>query len=202
MSWTVNRQPHFKQQPDDQIVVWVYGLFVDRPGDYITKPMQDCTGEEITQEWLYHLGVPEADIPELAASGAKCVPVMMPYVTSFFLPRRAGDRPDVVPAGAVNFAFIGQFAETTRDTIFTTEYSVRTGMEAAYQLLGVERGVPEVFNSTYDIRKLLFATSRLRDGKHLPVPGPELIRKRLIRKIDQSEIGELLTEFHLIPEQA
>lgn len=202
MSWTVNRQPHFKQQPDDQIVVWVYGLFVDRPGDYITKPMQDCTGEEITQEWLYHLGVPEADIAELAASGAKCVPVMMPYVTSFFLPRRAGDRPDVVPAGAVNFAFIGQFAETTRDTIFTTEYSVRTGMEAAYQLLGIERGVPEVFNSTYDIRKLLFATSRLRDGKHLPVPGPELIRKRLIRKIDQSEIGELLTEFHLIPEQA
>jgi oleate hydratase len=201
LSWTVNRQPHFKQQPPDQIVVWVYGLFVDRPGDYVKKPMQDCTGEEITQEWLYHLGVPEADIAEFAATGAKCVPVMMPYVTSFFLPRRAGDRPDVVPDGAVNFAFIGQFAETTRDTIFTTEYSVRTGMEAAYTLLGIERGVPEVFNSTYDIRKLLFATARLRDGQQLPVPGPELIRKRIVRRLDQSEIGELLTEFALIPDQ-
>ena len=83
LSWTVNRQPHFKQRPKDQIVVWVYGLFVEKPGDYVKKAMQDCTGEEITQEWLYHLGVPVADIPELAATGAKTVPVMMPYITAF-----------------------------------------------------------------------------------------------------------------------
>lgn len=68
MSWTVNRQPHFKQQPKDQVVVWVYSLFVDVPGDYVDKPMQECTGEEITQEWLYHMGVPVEDIPELAAN--------------------------------------------------------------------------------------------------------------------------------------
>ena len=37
LSWTVNRQPHFKQQPKDQIVVWVYSLFVDTPGDYVKK---------------------------------------------------------------------------------------------------------------------------------------------------------------------
>ncbi|OYV23638.1 MAG: oleate hydratase, partial [Mycobacterium sp. 20-66-4] len=55
--WTVNRQPHFKAQSSDEIVVWVYSLFADTPGDYIRKSMQDCTGEEITQEWLYHLGV-------------------------------------------------------------------------------------------------------------------------------------------------
>ena len=121
-------------------------------GDFVKKPMQDCTGEEITQEWLYHLGVPVDEIPELAATGAKSVPVMMPYVTSFFMPRQAGDRPQVAPAGSVNFAFTGQFAETTRDCIFTTEYSVRTAMEATRQLLDIERGVPEVFNSTYDVR--------------------------------------------------
>ena len=198
LSWTVNRQPHFKQQPKDQIVVWVYSLFVDVPGDYVKKPMQECTGEEITQEWLYHLGVPVGDIAELAAHGATCVPVMMPYVTSFFMPRRAGDRPDVVPAGAVNFAFIGQFAETTRDTIFTTEYSVRTGMEAAYQLLGIERGVPEVFNSTYDVRKLLAAASRLRDGKEIELPGPALIRHQLKKRIQNTEISELLKEHGLL----
>ncbi|OCB08640.1 oleate hydratase [Mycolicibacterium porcinum] len=199
MSWTVNRQPHFKQQPKDQIVVWVYGLFVDTPGDYVKKTLSECTGEEITQEWLYHLGVPEADIPELAANGAKTVPVMMPYVTSFFMPRQAGDRPAVVPEGAVNFAFIGQFAETTRDCIFTTEYSVRTGMEAAYQLLGIERGVPEVFNSTYDVRKLISGTVHLRDGKEVDLPVPEIIRKRVIGKITDNEIGELLAEYGLIP---
>ena len=80
-------------------MAWIYALFVDCPGDYVKKPMQQCTGEEITQEWLYHLGVPVDQILELAATGAKCVPVMMPYVTSFFMPRRAGDRPDVVPPG-------------------------------------------------------------------------------------------------------
>ncbi|MFE7492062.1 oleate hydratase [Kitasatospora sp. NPDC057965] len=200
LSWTVNRQPHFKQQPADQIVVWLYSLFVDRPGDYVRKPMAECTGEEITQEWLYHLGVPEAEIPELAAEAARCVPVMMPYVTSFFLPRKAGDRPQVVPEGAVNFAFIGQFAETGRDCIFTTEYSVRTGMEAAYRLMDVERGVPEVFNSTYDVRKLLAATSRLRDGAELSLPGPEFLRKRLLHRLEATEVGALLEEFGLIDE--
>ena len=200
LSWTVNRQPHFKQQSKDQIVVWLYSLFVDVPGDYVKKPMQECTGEEITREWLYHLGVPVEQIDELAAEAAKCVPVMMPYVTSFFMPRKAGDRPDVVPPGAVNFAFIGQFAETTRDCIFTTEYSVRTGMEAAYQLLGVERGVPEVFNSTYDVRSLLNAASRLRDGEPVALPGPHVLRKRLNKRLETSEIGELLSEYNLLPE--
>jgi len=197
LSWTVNRQPHFKQQPEDQIVVWVYSLFVDKPGDYVKKPMQECTGEEITQEWLYHMGVPVAEIDELAAEAATCVPVMMPYITAFFMPRQAGDRPAVVPADAVNFAFLGQFAEAgTRDTIFTVEYSVRTGMEAAYQLLGIDRGVPEVVNSTYDVRKLLAATSRLRDGKELEIPGP--VQQQVMKRIADTQISEMLTEYGLI----
>lgn len=199
LSWTVNRQPHFKAQPKDQIVVWVYSLFVDVPGDYVKKPMQDCTGEEITQEWLYHMGVPVESIPELAATGAKAVPVMMPYITAFFMPRQSGDRPDVVPQGAVNFAFIGQFAESKeRDCIFTTEYSVRTPMEAVYTLLNIERAVPEVFNSTYDVRKLLAATGRLRDGKELDLPGPAFLQKILLKKLDKTQIGELLRAYHLV----
>lgn len=198
MSWTVNRQPHFKAQSDNEIVVWVYGLFADVPGDYVKKSMQDCTGEEITQEWLFHIGVPVDQIAELAATGATAVPVMMPYVDAFFMPRKAGDRPDVVPAGAVNFAFIGQFAETTRDCIFTTEYSVRTGMEAAYQLLGIDRGVPEVFNSTYDIRFLLKATTRLRDGEAVHIPGPNFIAGKLADKLDMTQVGLLLTDFGML----
>jgi oleate hydratase len=115
------------------------------------------------------------------------------------MPRQAGDRPDVVPEGAVNFAFIGQFAESRqRDCIFTTEYSVRTPMEAVYTLLGVERGVPEVFNSTYDVRTLLAATGRLRDGKELDIPGPAFLRKLLLNKLEGTEIAELLKQYHLI----
>jgi len=198
-SWTVNRQPHFKNQPKGQIVCWFYSLFVDKPGDYVKKTMQECTGEEITQEWLYHLGVPIEEIQELAATGAKTVPTTMPYVTAFFMPRQAGDRPNAVPAGSVNFAFIGQFAESKeRDCIFTTEYSVRVSMEAVYTLLNVDRGVPEVFNSTYDVRTQLSALRYLRDGKELDIPGPDLLRKLLMKKLDSTEIGELLKEAHLI----
>ena len=199
MSWTVNRQPHFKQQPKDQIVVWVYALNTDTPGDYTKKSIQDSTGEEIAAEWLYHLGVPEADIPDLAANGAKTVPCMMPYVTAFFMPRQAGDRPDVVPEGSVNFAFIGQFAESKeRDCIFTTEYSVRTPMEAVYTLLDIERGVPEVFNSTYDVRSLLAATSRLRDGKELTLPGLKFAQPWMKTKVTKNEVGELLAKYGVI----
>lgn len=189
LSWTVNRQPHFKAQPKDQIVVWLYALFVETPGDYVKKPMQECTGEEITQEWLYHLGVPVDEIAELAATGARTVPVMMPYITAFFMPRQAGDRPDVVPTGALNFAFIGQFAESkTRDCIFTTEYSVRTGMEAVYTLFGVERGVPETFASTYDVRTLLRASAALKDGKKVRLP------KLVSRRLDRTVLGKVARE--------
>ena len=166
LSWTFNRQPQFRSQPKGQLVGWIYGLFSDKPGNYVKKAMRDCSGKEICMEWLYHMGVPEQEIPELAEKSANTVPCMMPYITAFFMPRAKGDRPLVVPEGAVNFAFLGQFAETQRDTIFTTEYSIRTGMEAVYTLLDIDRGVPEVWGSTYDIRDLLNSTVQLRDGKN------------------------------------
>ena len=167
LSWTINRQPQFRNQPKDQLVIWVYGLFSDKPGDFVKKTMRECTGKEICMEWLYHLGVPVAEIADLAEHSAKTVPVMMPYITAFFMPREKGDRPNVVPDGAVNFAFLGQFAETARDTIFTTEYSIRTGMEAVYSLLDIDRGVPEVWGSTYDVRDLVNASVALRDGRKI-----------------------------------
>ena len=202
MSWTLNRQQQFRDQPKDQLCVWVYGLFSDKPGDYVKKPMRDCTGKEICMEWLYHMGVPESEIEELAEHSANTVPVMMPYITAFFMPRAAGDRPDVVPEGAVNFAFLGQFAEVPRDTIFTTEYSMRTAMVAVYTLLNVDRGVPEGWGSTYDIRDLLNATVQLRDGKKitdLDLPLMErLALKEVLKKISGTDIEKLLKEYHCI----
>ena len=70
LSWTINRQGQFKDQDKDEVCVWVYSLFTDVPGDYIKKPMKDCTGKEITEEWLYHLGVPVDQIEELAENSA------------------------------------------------------------------------------------------------------------------------------------
>ena len=202
MSWTFNRQPQFRSQPKDQLVGWIYGLFSDKPGNYVKKTMRECTGEEICMEWLYHLGVPEDQIADLAHNSANTIPCMMPYITAFFMPRSAGDRPDVVPKGAVNFAFIGQFAETARDTIFTTEYSMRTGMEAVYTLLNVDRGVPEVWGSTYDIRDLLNATIKLRDGKPLTEMhlgfAEKIALKKVLEKLHGTDIEKLLNEYHVI----
>ena len=202
MSWTFNRQPQFRSQPKDQLVGWIYGLFSDKPGNYVKKTMRECTGEEICMEWLYHLGVPEDQIADLAHNSANTIPCMMPYITAFFMPRSAGDRPDVVPKGAVNFAFIGQFAETARDTIFTTEYSMRTGMEAVYTLLDVDRGVPEVWGSTYDVRDLLNATIKLRDGKPLTEMhlgfAEKIALKKVLEKLHGTDIEKLLKEYHVI----
>ena len=202
LSWTFNRQPQFRSQPKGQLVGWIYGLFSDRPGNYVKKPMRDCTGQEICMEWLYHLGVPEAEIPDMAAHSANTIPCMMPYITAFFMPRAKGDRPDVVPAGAVNFAFIGQFAETPRDTIFTTEYSMRTGMEAVYPLLNIDRGVPEVWGSVYDVRDLLNATVKLRDGRKITDMELHLKEKLALREalkaIAGTDVEKLLKEYHVI----
>ena len=202
MSWTLNRQPQFKKQPGNELVVWIYGLFSNRPGDYVKKPMKDCTGIEIAEEWLYHIGVPLAEIHDMAVNSANTVPRMMPYVMSYFMPRALGDRPAVVPEGSVNLAFIGNFAETPRDTVFTTEYSVRTAMEAVYTLLGVDRGVPEVFASCYDVRMLMNSASRLMDGKKLAdIKVPFIVRqleKKAVEKSRGTIIHELLEQYGLI----
>ncbi|HJD00191.1 MAG TPA: oleate hydratase [Candidatus Dwaynia gallinarum] len=202
LSWTFNRQPQFRNQPKGQLVGWIYGLFSDVPGDYVKKSMRECTGKEICMEWLYHLGVPEDQIETLAENNANTIPCMMPYITAFFMPRAGGDRPDVVPKGAVNFAFLGQFAETKRDTIFTTEYSMRTGMEAVYTLLNIDRGVPEVWGSTYDIRDLLNASVQLRDGKKITEMKlgfkEHVFLKEMLKKIKGTDIEKLLKEYNVI----
>lgn len=202
LSWTFNRQPQFRNQPKDQLVGWIYGLFSNVPGNYVKKSMRECTGKEICMEWLYHMGVPEDQIETLAENSANTVPCMMPYITAFFMPREAGDRPKVVPDGSVNFAFLGQFAETKRDTIFTTEYSIRTGMEAVYTLLNVDRGVPEVWGSVFDVRDLLNATVQLMDGKKITDVNlgfkEKLALKEVLKKVKNTEIEGLLKEYHLI----
>ena len=204
LSFTIHRQPHFKSQNPDEIVVWIYALYSDTEGNYIKKRVVDCSGKEIAEELLYHLGVPESQISELASEeNMNTVPVYMPYITSYFMPRHSGDRPAVVPDGSVNIAFIGNFAESpTRDTVFTTEYSVRTAMEAVYTLLNVDRGVPEVFDSIYDIRQLLRAMYYMSDKRKLAdqdMPLPEkLALKTGMRKIKKTRVEELLKEANLM----
>lgn len=202
MSWTINRQPQFKSQNKDTVLVWLYALHTDTEGNYIKKAMRDCTGEEICQEWLYHIGMDENKIKDYSENACNTTTCFMPYINAFFQPRKNVDRPKVVPEGAVNFAFIGQFAETPRDTIFTTEYSMRTGMESVYTLLNVDRGVPEVWGSQYDIRELLRAAYYAVDKKklsELPLNFKEkMLLKTVLKNVEGTDLELLLRDTGLI----
>lgn len=202
LSWTINRQPQFRSQNKDTVLVWLYALHTDTEGNYIKKAMRDCTGEEICQEWLYHIGMDESKIKDYSENACNTTTCFMPYINAFFQPRKNVDRPKVVPEGAVNFAFIGQFAETPRDTIFTTEYSMRTGMESVYTLLNVDRGVPEVWGSQYDIRELLKAAYYAVDKKkinELPLNFKEkMLLKTVLKNVKGTDLELLLRDTGLI----
>ena len=189
LSWTINRQPQFKAQDKDTVLVWVYSLNTNKDGNYIKKPMKQCTGEEVCEEWLYHIGFPKDKIKEYATEKCNTTTCYMPYINAFFQPRKESDRPLVVPQGALNFAFIGQFAETPRDTIFTTEYSIRTGMEAVYTLLDIDRAVPEVWGSKYDVRELLKACYYAIDKKPIEEIPLTFIEKQMLKTVEKKVQG-------------
>ncbi len=184
LSWTINRQPQFKSQNKNSILVWVYALNTTKQGNFIEKAIKTCTGKEICEEWLYHIGIPTNEI-ETYADKCNTTTCYMPYINAFFQPREEKDRPLVVPKESINFAFVGQFAETPRDTIFTTEYSIRTGMEAVYTLLKIDRAVPEVWGSKYDVRELLKACYYAVDKKpvdELPLTFAEKQAIKIVEK--------------------
>jgi oleate hydratase len=139
MSIVLAVQPHFANQPKEVQVFWGYALFPDRVGNFIPKPMEDCTGAEILRELIGHLRFDDDTIAR-----ANCIPCRMPYITSMFAPRLKSDRPLPVPARSSNFAFVSQFVEIADDVVFTIEYSVRAAQTAVYRLLNVSRQVPPI----------------------------------------------------------
>lgn len=150
LSVVMLRNPQFSDQPKSVDVGWGYGLCPDRPGDYIRKPMALCTGEEILAELCHQFGL--GDRFQEIASTSTCIPCEMPLITSQFMPRRAADRPNVIPDGYTNLAIIGQFCEIPDDTVFTVEYSVRSAQIAVYEQLKLKRKVPPIYKGQYDPR--------------------------------------------------
>ena len=90
---------------------------------------------------------------------------MMPFITSQFLRRERGDRPEVVPQGSTNLAFTGQFCELPDDVVFTVEYSISSAQTALYTLLRLKREPPAVYKGQYDLRVLYQAFTTLHDIK-------------------------------------
>ena len=139
LSIVLPHQPHFLNQGANTQVFWGYSLFGDRLGNFVAKPMATCTGADILKELCGHLRFD----PGIFRS-ANCIPCRMPYITSMFMPRAAGDRPLPVPRNSKNLGFISQFVEIPQDVVFTVEYSIRAAQIAVYQLLDVKRAIPAV----------------------------------------------------------
>ncbi|MGD0985177.1 MAG: oleate hydratase [Acidimicrobiales bacterium] len=155
-SWKISfvlYNKYFPDQPDDINVFWAYGQRSDVPGDYIKKPMQECTGSEMFAELLYHCGL-EDKIGDILAH-ATVSTAMMPYITSQFMPRKISDRPKVIPEGCVNLAFIGQFVELPLDVVFTVETSVRTALMGVWGLTGLQKPMIPVYEPAFDMRVLV-----------------------------------------------
>ncbi len=162
MSTVIARQPHFPNQPDDVKIFWGYGLYPDRLGNHVRKKMSDCTGAEILEELWYHLKIQNLMKPVVdAGKVVNCIPTAMPFIDSLFMPREPGDRPLVLPDGATNFAFIGQFAEVPHDCVFTVEYSVRCAQTAVYGLFESDKEVLPIYNSKRMPKYLIAATKAI-----------------------------------------
>ncbi|CAL6060602.1 Myosin-cross-reactive_antigen [Hexamita inflata] len=169
MSIVIPYQPHFNGQDKDTQVFWGYGLFPNKVGTYVNKPMFDCTGEEIFYELCQHVRI----VPELVHDVIN-IPCIMPYITAQFMPRVRSDRPAPKPENAVNFGFISQFVEIPRDVVFTVEYSVRAAQMAVYGLCDINKKIPKV--SRHDLN-----------------PG---VLKRTVMKAYQGETGTLWQKQH------
>ena len=155
LSAVVVGQPHFANQPDGTYTMWGWGLEIDNEGDYIKKKMSQATGTEILTELIHQLGF--EDILDEVLATTDVTTSMMPYASALFARRVPGDRPKVIPDGAQNFAFLGQFTELPGDVVFTVEYSIHGAMHAVYELLGVDREIPPIFRGLRDPKVLVKA---------------------------------------------
>jgi oleate hydratase len=157
MSIVIARQPHFPNQPSNVKIFWGYGLYPDKKGNFVQKKMSECNGKEIMEELFYHLRIQELMQPIIKKEKINCIPVAMPFIDSLFMPRKLGDRPEVIPKGAKNFAFLGQFTEVEDDCVFTVEYSVRTAQMAVYGLFDTSKEVLSVYPSIHNPMHLISA---------------------------------------------
>jgi oleate hydratase len=155
LSLSVFHQPEIIGQPKGTSVWWGYGLYPERNGDFVRKPMTACTGTEILEETLQQLRFDRQSAAIKASS--ICVPCYMPYVNNIWLPRSRGDRPPPVLEGATNLGLIGQYVEVPKEIAFTIECSVRTAWEAIYRLLERGPAPPPVYQGQYDPRALFAA---------------------------------------------
>ncbi len=138
----------------------------------------------------------------MAENSANTVPFMMPYIDAFFMPRAIGDRPDVVPERRCQLRVPRPVCrDAARHHLHHRVFHAHRyggGLHPAERRPRRARGLGQ----RYDIRCLLDATVKLRDGRKLtdmemPLVG-KLALKEALRKIEGTEVEKLLKEYNVI----
>ena len=155
LSLSILHYPEVLDQSSGTNLIWGYGLFPERCGEYVPKRMYECTGAEILLEVLRQLRF-DKQMDAIMASTI-CIPCDLPYVNNVWMPRTRTDRPRPVPEGATNLGLIGQYVEVPREVAFTIEYSTRTAWEAIRTLIKRGPRPPCVYQGQYDPRALFGA---------------------------------------------
>lgn len=144
LSLVVHHQPHYKNQQENEGVLWGYALYPRAVGRYVHKPFIEMTGREMLEETLGFLSAADRRTEgihlhhdDIMKSIVNVVPAHMPYASALFNQRSVGDRPLVVPRHSRNLAFVSEFAEMPFDMVFTEQYSIRCAQIAVYKFLGI-----------------------------------------------------------------
>lgn len=79
---------------------------------------------------------------------------------------------------------------------------MRSGMESVYTLMNVDRGVPEVWGSRYDVREMLRASYYAIDRKQLKdmdlTVAERFLLKKVLKKFKNTDVETLLKDSNLI----
>jgi oleate hydratase len=156
ISISVPHQPCFHNQPEGITIFCGYGLSANEKGNYVKKKMIDCSGTELLTELLYHLCMD--NYLDKMIETSTCIPFLLPYGLSQFMPHATHDRPQVRPKGYFNIAFASQFAHIEDGASFTMEYPIRCAMKAVYSFMNIsEDKIPPYYDSETSL-PILFKT--------------------------------------------
>lgn len=157
LTFILNTQPYYANQAKGTLVWYGLALYPDKVGEFVRKPMTECSGREILEEMIGHLAF-DAHKKKILDSSI-VIPNRMPFITSQFLVRNTESRPPVIPEGSTNLGLIGQFVEIPDDVVFTVEYSVRGAQIAAFKLGNINRE-PNPFQHVSHDLDVVFAAAK------------------------------------------
>jgi oleate hydratase len=160
LTFILNTQPYYHDQAKDTVVWYGLALYPDKIGEFVKKPMTECSGKEILEELIGHLAFDKHKKKILDSSIV--IPCRMPLITSQFLVRNTESRPPIIPQGSTNLGLTGQFVEQPDDCVFTVEYSVRAAQTAAFTLGNINKEATPFQHVSRDLRVVFEAARALQ----------------------------------------